>query len=484
MGVAGSLLIALAAPQAVSGPGTSWWYSLAVPGATTLVYAGIAVLCVAWVGLGLNLDRLSLRLVLGIGALWMLPLAVAPAVFSHDGYSYLAQGTVLRLGYNPYHSPPAFLAHLGYGPTLAAVSPFWRHVTAPYGPLFLGLASVIVRVAGTHLVLGIVLLRAVDLVGAGLLAVAVPGLCRALGTDARRGLWLALLSPLLLLELVVPAHNDLLMSGLLAAGVATALSGRPVAGAALCALGATIKVPAAAAVLFIAVAWLREEPTARGRGRLLLAIGLAVAAILAAVSVVTGLGFSWVSSSLFAAPARVRLAITPATDVGYTVAAILHWLGIDVASRSVEGVFTAASTVLIGVVGLILLARVRVSTLVRYLGILFLLAAAGGPAAWPWYFSWGLALLAADRAAQRSRALWAAVVAAVFLIKPNGILALPLPTAPIVLFVYVVLGSLFWRSRRGGSGGARGVGEAKPTEDAEVRRPSSATAFSRQAMVH
>jgi alpha-1,6-mannosyltransferase len=484
LGTVGSVLIALSAPQAVSGPGTSWWYSLSVPGATTVVYVGAAVLCLAWLGLGLELESLSPRLVLAIGALWLVPLILAPVVFSHDGYSYLAQGTVLRLGHNPYHSPPAILGRLGYGPTLEAVSPFWRHVTAPYGPLFLGLASLIARVSGSHLILGILFLRVLDLIGAALLAAAVPRLCRALGTDPRRGLWLVLLSPLLMLELIVPAHNDLLMTGLVVAGVAAALGGHPVAGAALCALGATIKVPAAAGAVFIAAAWLREERTAGARVQLLVAISLAVAAILAAVSVVTGLGFSWVSSSLFAAPARVRLAITPSTEVGYTVAGLLHGLGVHVASRSVEGVFTAASTVLIGLAGVVLLVRVRVGRLVRYLGGLLVLAAAGGPAAWPWYFSWGLALLAADRRAQGSRALWAAIVAAVFLIKPNGILALPLPTAPIVLLVYLILGGLFWRSRRGGSGGARGVGEAKPPDDAETRRPSSAAAFCRRVVLN
>ena len=40
-------------------------------------------------------------------------------------------------------------------------------------------------------------------------------------------------------------------------------------------------------------------------------------------------------------------------------------------------------------------------------------------------------------------------VVAVFLIKPNGILALPLPSAPAVISVYALLGGLLWLSRRG-----------------------------------
>jgi hypothetical protein len=275
--MAGSLVVALSAPRAVSGGATPWWYSLGVPGgrgaAGTLVYVGVAVLCLAWLGLGRELESTSRRQLVMVGLFWMAPLALGPPIFSHDGYSYLAQGTVLRLGRNPYHSPPGVLAGLGAGHVLNAVSPFWRHVAAPYGPLFLGVMSLIVRVTGAHLTAGILVLRGLDLLGLILLAWAVPRLARALGADPVRASWLALLSPLVMLELIAAAHNDVLMAGLLAAGVAVALGGRPVLGAVLCVLAATIKVPALAGAIFIAAAWLREEPSARGRTRFLLLLG-------------------------------------------------------------------------------------------------------------------------------------------------------------------------------------------------------------------
>ena len=57
------------------------------------------------------------------------------------------------------------------------------------------------------------------------------------------------------------------MIGLLAAGIALALDGRPLAGIAVCALAATIKVPALAGAVFIAVAWARAEASlGPGRG--------------------------------------------------------------------------------------------------------------------------------------------------------------------------------------------------------------------------
>src|SRR6202042_3816823 len=97
-----------------------------------------------------------------------------------DVYSYLAQGTILHVGLNPYHDTPAVLAAHGGGHVLNAVSPFWRHTTAPYGPLFLGAVSVIVAITGSHLIAGVLLIRALELVGLVLLAVYVPRLAQSL----------------------------------------------------------------------------------------------------------------------------------------------------------------------------------------------------------------------------------------------------------------------------------------------------------------
>src|SRR2546423_4096559 len=176
----------------------------------------------------------------------MPPAAVVPALFSHGIYSYLAQGTIVHLGLNPYHDTPAVLAGHGGGHVLSAVSPFWRHTTAPYGPLFMALISVIVTITGANVILGLLAIRALELVGIVLLVIYVPRLARALGTDPARALWLALLSPLVMFELVAAGHNEMLMIGLLAAGVTIALEGRPLAGIAVCALAASRQLPAPA----------------------------------------------------------------------------------------------------------------------------------------------------------------------------------------------------------------------------------------------
>jgi hypothetical protein len=459
LGLAGSALVACCAPRALHDGVVGWWYAPSWPGpaATALIYVGMAALAVAWVGLGRHLPRR--RTLLAISALWLLPLALAPPLFSRDLYSYLAQGTILHLGHNPYHVPPTVLTGLGRPHVLAGVSPFWRHTTAPYGPLFLELMSLIVGIAGAHLIAGVLLARAVELIGIVLLAVFVPRLTRALGTDARRGLWLTVASPLTALGLVAAGHNDLLMAGLLAAGVAVALEGRPLYGVAVCALAATIKVPALVGAVFIAVAWARAADDRPAALRMLIGAAAVAAAVLAVVTLASGVGVSWLSASLFSTPAKVRLAITPGTSAGYTLAGLAHALGISVSSRGMESALGDVAFALAACVGLVALWRVRVDRLVALLGLTLLVAAAGGPAAWPWYFIWGLVLVAAVRAAQRSRALVAAIAVAAFLVKPNGVLAVPLGAAPVVLIAYLVIAGVAWnRWRRR----AAGVGPAHP----------------------
>jgi hypothetical protein len=450
VGLAGAVLVAYAAPRAVADHVVGWWY---VPGAPSgrghslvLVYIGMAVLCAAWLALGRSLP--SRRALVWIAGAWMLPLALAPPLFSRDVYSYLAQGLILHLGHSPYHTAPAALGGLGHQHVLDAVSPFWRHTTAPYGPLFLGLLSLIAAVVGPHLIAGVLLARGLELIGAALLAVYIPRLARSMGTDARRALWLGLASPLVTLELIAAGHNDLLMVGMLVAGVAYALDGRPLLGVAICALAATVKVPALAGAAFIAVAWGREELGRAAQARFLAAAGAIAVLVLAVVTLVAGVGVDWLSTSLFSTPAKVRLAITPATGLGYTVASLLSDVGLGVSHRGLEGAFGVIGFALTAVTGAIMLVRVRVSRLVPWLGAFLVIAAAGGPAAWPWYFIWGLALLCTLRAPQRSAGLALAIAVSVFVVKPNGILALPLQSAPAVVLVYALIAAAVWRQGR------------------------------------
>jgi alpha-1,6-mannosyltransferase len=423
LGLAGSALVALAGPQAAGGP-VRWWFD--PPLGVAVFYAGVAALFAGWLGVA---PRAPWRM----AALWCAPLVVTAPLFSQDAYSYLAQGTLVHLGLDPYTQTPAVLAQHGHAHVLDAVSPFWRHTTAPYGPLFLWIVSAF---SGASLVLGVLLIRALELVGFALLAVFAPRLARALGADPGRASWWVLLNPLVLLDLVAGAHNDLLMIGLVVAGLSLATERRVLLGVALCALAATIKLPAVAAIPFMLVAVRPERRTALR--------GVALAAgVVVAVSLASGLGFGWLSSAVFSTPERVRLAITPATALGWTVAQI-----VPVGARGLESALSVVAFAAATLLALVLLWRVRRETLVQYLGIALLVVAVAGPAAWPWYLSWGLVLLASCPEGQAWRVLPVAIAASALLVKADGLLAFPLHTAPGFVVLYGAVAAALLRSRR------------------------------------
>ena len=126
------------------------------------------------------------------------------------------------------------------------------------------------------------LIRGLELVGFVLVAIFVPRLARATGADPARALWLTALSPLVLLQLVAAGHNDLLMIGVMVAGVTLgARRAAPAGRSRVCTLAATIKIPAIAAVIFVAFAWARLEPNwpgGSGGARKAVVVAAAVAA--------------------------------------------------------------------------------------------------------------------------------------------------------------------------------------------------------------
>jgi hypothetical protein len=455
LGFAGSILLTLAGTHLLgppaggaqsigSGP-VHWWFEPNLGSGTVdtelVFYAGVAALVVAWLGLGWALRRPNgprMRTLLIIGALWCLPLALGPPLFSRDVYSYIAQGTLLHLGHNPYRVTPLALEHLGQQHILNAVSHTWLKTTAPYGPLFLLVVGWLMAAVGYKLVLGAILVRLLAILGVALLAAALPPLARRVGGDPRRAVWLIALSPLVLFQLVSPGHNDILMAGMMAVGVAAALRW-PLLGVAICALAATIKVPAAAGAAFIAVAWAWDTEGTWNRARILAESAVVVVAVLAVVSLATGVGASWISGGLFSTPGRVHLAITPATSLGYTTATLLRDAGVGIGGHTLAEIFARITFGLTGLYGLWLLYRVRRPTLVRYLGALLVAAAVFGPAAWPWYLCWGFALLAACPKGPLWLAIPAALVAGAVVVRPNGILALPIGASPYVLIAYVAI---------------------------------------------
>jgi alpha-1,6-mannosyltransferase len=443
VGLVGSCAVAIAATKVLAHRPTPWWWSVPLPGghlaAVHVFWAGVIALAAAWLAIVVRLRAeppARSRDVLVVAIAWALPIALGPVLFSLDMYSYLAQGTLLVHGLNPYRAAPAALAGFHDQQLLGTVSTSWRHTTTPYGPLFTGLAATAAWLSGGHVMLGIMLLRLVELAGLALVAAALPRLARSLGADPPLALWLALASPLTLLYLVGGGHNEAVMAGLLVAGVSLACERRPLAAIAVCSLAGAVKLPAIAAVAMIAACWLRDRPEHRLRA--LVASVAVCGAVLLAAGLLTGVGGSWLSGGILHTPESVRMALTPATALGVTLAHLLHHVHVTADARTLELTLTGLVFRLVVLVALWFCLRVRYATLVRYLSGVLLLAAIGGPAAWPWYLAWGALLVAADPAVQRSRWLPIVLVACAFFVMPGGQVATPLPQASRMLAVYLL----------------------------------------------
>ena len=108
------------------------------------VLLGLGLLASAW----LNLCRVAARAdvceqanvlarVRAATLSWSLPLLLAPPLFSRDGWSYAAQGTMAHRGISPYdHGPWSLVGPRSVpGPIVEGVDPRWMATPTPYGPV-------------------------------------------------------------------------------------------------------------------------------------------------------------------------------------------------------------------------------------------------------------------------------------------------------------------------------------------------------------
>ncbi|NWF27140.1 polyprenol phosphomannose-dependent alpha 1,6 mannosyltransferase MptB [Streptomyces sp. PKU-EA00015] len=389
-------------------------------------YFGLVVLIAAWALVGRAVrgprppGRRDLLVTL---VLWAAPLVVAPPLFSRDVYSYLAQGAMVDARLDVYAYGPSRLG----GPLTAEVAPLWRDTPAPYGPVFLALASAIAGSAdfGTfsadRLTGGVLGMRLVALLGVALMALCLPRLAQYCGTDPSVALWLGALNPLVLLHLVGGAHNDAVMIGLLGAGLVAALGRRPVAAVVLVTLAALVKAPAALGLVAVVVLWARQPPWARAPW---LSSTLAALCVCAATTAVTtalvGTGYGWLAAldtpvspenwSLTSTLGRMSTAVL--TDAGSGLAEfarhavpVWHLLGLAATALAV----------------LLAWRRHHLLRPVHALGLSLTAVALLGPAIRPWYVLWGLFLIAAagpGRPLRRAAACASGVLALAVL--PSG----------------------------------------------------------------
>ncbi|MEU5843958.1 polyprenol phosphomannose-dependent alpha 1,6 mannosyltransferase MptB [Rhodococcus sp. NPDC047139] len=388
--------------------------------ALTMTMTGTALVILAWLLLGRfaigrrepdgpprRLSRSQLDRTL---LLWILPLVVAPPMFSKDVYSYLAQSEIAARGLDPYAIGPA--GALGVDHVLTRTVPnIWRDTPAPYGPAFLWIGEKITHLTGENIVAGIFVHRLFALVGVALIVWALPRLARRCGVASVSALWLGAANPLLLFHLVAGIHNEALMLGLMLAGVELALravhpadesssrlhlAGWLAAGTALVALSSMIKVPSLLALGFVGMALARKwGGTFRAVAAAAAVLGLGSAVVIVAVSWGSGLGLGWTQTLGTATEVRSWMSIPTLLGMGTGLGGVL--LGLGDHTTAVLSITRPIAALVAGLITVRMLLAVLkgrlhpVGALGVSLGAIVLLF----PVVQPWYLLWAVIPLAA-----------------------------------------------------------------------------------------
>ena len=452
----------------------------------TMTTTGAVMMALAWLMLGrfaLGPRRMTRSQLDRTLLLWMLPLLIAPPMYSKDVYSYLAQSEIARNGLDPYRVGPAPGLGLDHVFT-SSVPSLWRETPAPYGPLFLWIGEGISALTGQNIVAAVLCHRVVVLIGVGLIVWAVPRLARRCGVAEVTALWLGAANPLLLMHLVAGIHNEALMLGLMLTGTELALRGigserplvpRPprvphtraewaawlpagmlVAGTVLIALSSQVKLPGLLALGFTAMAlanrWGGTLRAFLSAGALSGSLALAVMAL---VGWASGLGFGWLFT--LGTANVVRSWMSPPTLLALGTGQVGILLGLGDHTTAVLSLTRAIGVLIIAVaVSWLLLAVLRgrlnpVGGLGVALGVTVLLF----PVVQPWYLLWAIIPLAAWATRPRFRIAVIVVTLVVGIFGPtaNGdrfalfqILDATLAsTVIVVLLIGLTFNTLPWR---------------------------------------
>ncbi|HXA88919.1 MAG TPA: alpha-(1-_6)-mannopyranosyltransferase A [Mycobacterium sp.] len=391
---------------------------------TIVLWIGVGLMLIAWVGLGRRVlaGEATEFMMRATTAFWLAPLLLSVPVFSRDTYSYLAQGALLRDGFDPYAVGPVANPNA----LLDNVSPIWTITTAPYGPAFILIAKLVTMVVGNHVIIGTMLLRLCMLPGLALLIWAAPRLAHHLGTDGPTALWTCVLNPLVLIHLMGGVHNEMLMVGLMTAGIALTFQGRNVAGITVLTVAIAVKATAGIALPFLVWVWtrhLRERRGYRAVQAFLAATAFSLlifVVVFGVLSTVAGVGLGWLTALAGSVKIINWLAVpTAAAD-------LIHALGspfFSVDFYAVLRVTRFIGIVIIAVSLPLLWWRFRRDDRAVLTGIAYsmLIVVLFVPAALPWYYSWPLAVaapLAQSRPAIAAIAGLSTWVMVIF--KPDG----------------------------------------------------------------
>ncbi|MGW0158670.1 polyprenol phosphomannose-dependent alpha 1,6 mannosyltransferase MptB [Mycobacterium sp. NPDC003323] len=408
----------------------------------TMTTTGAVMMALAWLMLGrfaLGPHKMSRSQLDRTLLLWLLPLLIAPPMYSKDVYSYLAQSQIAHLGLDPYKVGPAPGLGLDHVFTLSVPS-LWRETPAPYGPLFLWIGEGISVITGDNIVAAVLCHRLVVLLGVGLIVWATPRLAQRCGVAEVSALWLGPCNPLLFMHLVAGIHNEALMLGLMLAGTEFALRGidgvregtwrmsaQPTAmltaGTVLITMSSQVKLPALLAMGFVvmALAW-HWGGTVKAFLAASFSLGTLSLAVMAIIGWASGLGFGWLFT--LGTANVVRSWMSPPTLIALGTGQVGILLGLGDHTTAVLGLtrFIGVSIIAVLVTWLLLaVLRGRLHP-VGGLGVALGASVLLFPVVQPWYLLWAIIPLAtwATRPGFRGSAIAMTLVVGIFGPTANG----------------------------------------------------------------
>lgn len=361
--------------------------------ALAVVVTGLGLYAAAWLALCRHVARVgtgagadALALVRRAAVVWSAPLLLAPPLFSRDGWSYAAQGTLAHFGISPYEHGPGRL----FGPVVEPVDPRWLDTPAPYGPIPLMLGDVATGLSPDPWPL-VVAHRAVALLGLAMLAWAVPRLARWTGSNPALASALVLCSPLMLAHGVGGLHNDLLMVGLMALALVLTTRHGWFVGAAVGGLAAAVKLPGAMVCVGVALIALSSTADLSERVRRFALVGVVSVAALLVPGIVSGLGAGWLGA--LAVPGTVRTPLSMPTVVGQALDRLASWAGLGLGPDTMlDAVRVLATLALVGAAAAVALSwrpGDRAEAL-RAVAVVTGLAVALSPVVHLWYLLWAV----------------------------------------------------------------------------------------------
>ena len=356
-----------------------------------VLLVGVAVMLEAWLRLGhhVRTHRVTTpTLLTRLLWWWSTPLLFAPVLFSRDVYSYIAQSRLLPNGINPYlYGTGVFDTYFTDGADW-----MWKTAPAPYGPLWMGLSSVVYKSTGAQPIAELLAFRLLALAGVVLIAIYLPRLARCCGVDAAKAIWLGVLNPLVLMHFLSGAHNDSLMLGLLIAGITYAMERRPLLAVVLVTLAGAVKAPALLGLAFTAIAWAGPQASFGRRVKYWVASGAIALGIFVVLNVATGLDFGWVTS--LGTPGRVKTWLSPMTALGVLTGNLADLLGLGYRVEGAVAFWRDVGTLLtVAIIARLVLTGHRRSP-ARGLALALLTMVALGPVVQPWYVVWPLVAFA------------------------------------------------------------------------------------------